>query len=84
MLTLLSPQPKPLPETIYLMSDVQFMDSNAWRLFKMLKNKIVNYNLLLYMYIFNWLYWSIWVLNQCKHNVFNHEMAQMLKLSYHH
>lgn len=29
MLTLLSPQPKPLPETIYLMSDVQFMDSNA-------------------------------------------------------
>ncbi|XP_060845542.1 protein CLP1 homolog [Rhopalosiphum padi] len=29
MLTLLSPQPKPLPETIYLMSDVQFMDNNA-------------------------------------------------------
>ncbi|CAI6374963.1 unnamed protein product [Macrosiphum euphorbiae] len=29
MLTLLSPQPKPLPETIYLMSDVQFNDNNA-------------------------------------------------------
>ncbi|CAI6375448.1 unnamed protein product [Macrosiphum euphorbiae] len=29
MLTLLSPQPKPLPETIYLMSDVQFIDNNA-------------------------------------------------------
>lgn len=29
MLTLLSPQPKPLPETIYLMSDIQFMDSNS-------------------------------------------------------
>ncbi|CAI6373288.1 unnamed protein product [Macrosiphum euphorbiae] len=29
MLTLLSPQPKPLPETIYLMSDVQFIDNNV-------------------------------------------------------
>ncbi|CAI6377856.1 unnamed protein product [Macrosiphum euphorbiae] len=29
MLTLLSPQPKPLPEKIYLMSDVQFNDNNA-------------------------------------------------------
>ncbi|XP_003240388.2 protein CLP1 homolog [Acyrthosiphon pisum] len=29
MLTLLSPQSKPLTETIYLMSDVQFMDNNA-------------------------------------------------------
>ncbi|CAI6363966.1 unnamed protein product [Macrosiphum euphorbiae] len=29
MLTLLSPQPKPLPETIYHMSDVQFIDNNA-------------------------------------------------------
>lgn len=63
MLTLLSPQPKPLPETIYLMSDVQFMDSNAWRLCLILLDNIVyKVNLFIFILITYWFFF--WLTSQ--------------------